>query len=201
MKRDKEDTIDTAIKALTELKELYELLQVDVSKSLNLLQGKGDQFASRVFIRSVFASIEGIVFRLKQAALEVAVDIEADLSKPEIALLAEETYELGEKGEPITKTSFLQLQKNLKFAFHIFARVFDIEYKLKVDDAGWASFLGAIKIRNRITHPKHVQDIEISVKDVEIVSAALMWFTKSELALVTIATEAVRQRAAEGDSA
>jgi hypothetical protein len=172
------------LSALNELRDLYEILISDVRECTDVIQKQDTQFARRTFVRSVFAFVEGVVFRLKQMALEASSELQVSLSIPEVAVLSEETYELNDKGEPSAKSNYPQLPRNTKFAFKIVAYVFSINYKLKIDDSGWASFLEAIKIRNRLMHPKTIQETSISDEDLEIVGKALMWFIESELGLV-----------------
>ena len=103
------------------------------------------QFWRRTFIRSVFALIEGFTYSLKQVALEAAKRFDIELSKSEIALLLEESYEVNDKGLAETKKDYIQLPKNIKFAFNIYSRAYELNYKLKIDDSGWESFKEALK--------------------------------------------------------
>jgi hypothetical protein len=182
------------ISALNELKQLYEILITDVRECADALQQQDTEFRRRIFVRSVFAFIEAVVFRLKQLALEASNELSVELSISETALLSEESYELTEKGDPYTKTNHLQLPKNTRFAFKAVAQVFSSEYKLKIDNSGWASFLDAIKIRNRLTHPKTIGDTSVSDQELDVVSKALLWFTNSELELVKEARTATQDK-------
>ena len=132
--------------------------------------------------------------RQKQKFLPQKNKNQMKLSGPEAALLAEETYELSDKGEPVTKPNYLQLPKNIKFTFRIMTRAYGVKYDLKLDDLGWDSFLKAVKIRNRIVHPKQIQDLSISNEEIEIAGVALMWFTESAVGLTTLTSRAADQK-------
>jgi hypothetical protein len=80
-------------------------------------------------------------------------------SAGELALLREEFYELDDKGRVVVKPSYLQIQKNLKFAFEAFSKYHGSDFKLKIDDIWWHSFLQVVKLRNRLMHPKFATDL------------------------------------------
>lgn len=180
-------------KALDELRKLFGILSDDMLECLKLT-GRSPEFIRRMYTRSVFALVEGTLFRMKQTVIEASNLYGIKLSKQEAALLSEESFELNDKGEPISKTQYVQLPKNLKFAFGSMAKVFDAEYDLKINDNGWATFLAAIRIRNRITHPKQVQDIVISDKEMDVLGKATLWFADSVLILLQAANTSVRNK-------
>jgi hypothetical protein len=181
------------IKAVDELRELFSTLNTDMMECLKL-PDHHPQFIRRMYTRSAFALIEGTLFQMKQTVLEASNLYGIDLSKQETALLSEESYDLNDKGEPITKAQYHQLPKNLKFAFKTMARVFDAKYDLKVNDNGWTTFLEAIKIRNRVTHPKQIQDIIISDKEMHVLGEATLWFGNSVLTLLQSARISIQNK-------
>jgi len=126
----------------------------------------------RALIRSTFSFIEGCCFRLKQNALVFC----NEFSPGEISLLKEKTYILNDRGIVGEKEAHLTAKSNLKFAFKAYAKAFNADFKLKVNSEGWKSYLGALKIRNRITHPKEFLDLFIEDKDMIKVMEARIWF-------------------------
>lgn len=67
------------------------------------LEGNDSQFARRAYIRSIFASLEGIVWLLKQACLKVPnVSGPREFDPAEFALLQDQSYDLKNNGEPST---------------------------------------------------------------------------------------------------
>ena len=59
-------------------------------------------------------------------------------------------------------------------------------------DRSWAEFQQAIAIRNRITHPKSISNLEITDDDIAAVTRSLFWL----LELIQQVMEAPNQRAA-----
>lgn len=129
----------------------------------------------RALIRSIFSFIEGCCFRLKQDALVFC----NEFSPGEISLLKEKTYILNARGIVEEKEAYLKAKHNLKFAFKAYAKAFNADFELKVNSEGWKSYLYALKIRNRIIHPKGFLDLVIKDKDMKKVMEARIWFGKN----------------------
>jgi hypothetical protein len=166
-------------KALSEFFEIKEILSTDVTVCASMLKTEDNQFWRRMLVRSVFALIEGTVYRMKQLAFEVSLDERVPLSRAEIALLVEEGYDLNDKGEPIVKSNHLNITKGIRFAFKASARAYGISYALKVDDSGWDSFKKALKVRDRLMHPKSTSDVNVVDDDVLCLERAVSWFAES----------------------
>lgn len=166
-------------KALAESKDILKALHEDVDLAERMWKQQDTQFWRRTFIRSVFALIEGFTYCLKQVALEASKKFRVEMSKSEVALLSEESYEVNDKGEAETKTAFIQLPGNIRFVFNMYSRAYGLNYKLKIDDNGWLSFKEALKVRNRLTHPKSTSDVLVSDQDMSYAENAAIWFVKS----------------------
>jgi hypothetical protein len=164
---------------LAESRDIFKLLYEDVELAERMWSEQDSQFWRRTFIRSVFALIEGFTYRLKQVALEASKKFSIELSKSEIALLLEESYEVNDKGHAETKPDYIQLPKNIKFAFRMYSHAYSLNYQLKIDDDGWLSFKEALKVRNRLTHPKSTSDVSVSDQDMSYAETAAIWFVKS----------------------
>jgi len=162
-----------------EIAELFQLLFDDTFYFKEQLKSEDNQFMRRAYVRSVFAAIEGNNFNMKQTAFEVSRRSGADFSEEEIGLLKEESYELNDKGEAYAQAKFIQLPKNVRFAFKAYAHAFQIDYELKVDDSGWMNFKEALELRHRLTHPKTVADINVTDADLAKVKGAEEWYARS----------------------
>jgi hypothetical protein len=158
---------------------LYGALMFDVEAAVHELAKADTQFNRRSYIRTVFALVEGETYLRKQYALMMHELRMVTLSDAEVALLREEQYKLNNKGEPNVQQLFLRLPENLRFSFRIDAKVHGREYKLETQGRGWESFLKAIAVRHRITHPKQFEDFEISDEDLSQVNDALKWYQKN----------------------
>jgi len=153
------------------------LLLTDGAAAEELLGRADGQFARRTFIRSAIAVTEGVVWVIKKACLQVAGSEESPrLSVAECAILADQTYELKNSGEVQTRPKHLRLADNVRFTFQICSRFFGADLNVDPKSAEWNDFHGAVKIRNRIMHPKDLASFDISDKEMEICTRAVHWF-------------------------
>lgn len=154
---------------LEQLSSLGKLLFDDVMRSEDeLIRNIADQFKRRAFVHFLFACIEGHTFIKKQFARVIYEKIGiGNFSERQIAWLKEETYE----------QKFPRFEDNFKFAFQAMPAVVGIKFDLHLDrDPGWHSFRIALMVRNRITHPKRIQNMIVSDEEILHAVKALSWF-------------------------
>ena len=161
--------------AMSELEATMSVLAGDVKKCMEEFHAEDNQFWRRTFVRSTFALIEGNTFRMKQYALTQS----HLFTGAEVALLKEESYELNEKGIAYEQPKYVNISRNIRFAFQSFAHSFHSNYTLKVDDKGWDCFKKALKVRDRLTHPKGLNDLNITDQEINDAMVALSWYSKS----------------------
>jgi hypothetical protein len=177
--------IESQARRIGEIDSLATVLRQDYQLLLNeSVANPNDQLGRRTLIRTEFAVIEGAVSSHKQMVIDYCKRNGLELSQAEYALLHEESYELDDNGKPRIAEKFLKLPANLKFAFSMYAsKIGGIEFAL--DPSGWQNFLAAIKIRNRLIHPKSVSDLEVTDADMHCVMQAATWYFKEDTRLVS----------------
>jgi len=158
---------------------LFHALMLDVEAAREALAASDAQFNRRSYVRTVFSLIEGETYLRKQYALMLHELGAIKLTDAEVAILREEQYRLNSKGEPDSQPLFLRLPENLRFSFRVDAKVHGREYKLETSGRGWESFLKALAVRHRITHPKQFEDFEITDEEVARVNDTLEWYLKN----------------------
>jgi len=89
----------------------------------------------RLLVRSVFAFIEALAYRLKQKAVLSANAHK--LSSAESAMAKEEDYELDSDGTVRIRPARLRFLSNLRFAFSLWPRIEDAGFTLDVSGQGW----------------------------------------------------------------
>lgn len=127
------------------------------------LEPEEDEFWRRMYVRSAFACIEGMTYRLKQIAQAAHDSKRCAFSEKELSLIREESHQ-----------PFMQ---NIEFAFKITARAIDSEHELAVGDNEWDLLRRASRIRNRLMHPKTTRDLSVSVDELHIVGRAFDWLS------------------------
>ena len=76
------------------------------------------------------------------------------------------------------------MSRNLKFVFMIYAKTIASESKPDFGGDRWRSFLKFVAIRNRITHPKCIQDWNLTDAEMTEIQIALVWYMEEIWALL-----------------
>jgi hypothetical protein len=110
---------------MRDIKDPMLKLLEDAHEAETLLEEKDTQFYRRAYIRSVFASIEGIIWLIKQVCLKAKSPRgPRPIKVAEYALLSDQSYELKNNGDPSVQTKYLKLADNLKFTVKVARRLF-----------------------------------------------------------------------------
>ena len=134
----------------------------------------------RSLVRAMFASIDATIWVNKQNTLRFAMgqDRLEGRSTPtfdaaEVAMLREETYDVNDRGHTKLRGARLSLCRNFKFMARTSAKVQGTSYDEAVTGRGIEVLQEAIRIRDRLTHPKVPADLEVS--DRELVKVNNAW--------------------------
>lgn len=154
------------------LNAILDTLQEDMDQVIAL----GDsQFARRAYVRTVFSAMDGTLNGLSAMLLSFP-QAQLLLDQPTITLLREVTYELADDGtvrERNRYVSFLpKVRLVLRAVFTIGAAKVTPDYSL----VGWRAMREAEEVRNRLTHPRSVQELNVSNADIEQLHLAKNWF-------------------------
>jgi len=131
-----------------------------------------NQYLRRTVVRTTFAMIEGLLNILNQTLIDVSKNGFFALTNDELEDLAEMKIKNGK-----TQPKFMSLNKKLPFSFKLFAqKMGGIEYAIDTTTEGWQSFEAAILVRNRLMHPRNVEDMILDEDQMLIVLKANGWF-------------------------
>ena len=135
----------------------------------------------RIAIRSLFASLEAL-------ASEVNSKLARRLPPPkgakheemhqyflELCALSDMSYQVNESGVLKVEAPRIRIKNRILFMLNICARSNGVDLNPR-DIRGWSDFMPALKIRNRITHPKTKTDLLVSKEDYDTVVKATRWF-------------------------
>ncbi|HYE76127.1 MAG TPA: hypothetical protein VEF04_22470, partial [Blastocatellia bacterium] len=138
-------------------------------------EGLSLHLVGRSAIRAFFAYVEAWVYQLKQLVLTAPIEDKL-LTVGEVQILKEQEYQLGDSGQLKLRPARLGLVPNFKFTLRIFARVFEVQREDPFTASGFESFKMLIVARDRLMHPKSLDDITNVMKDVGTLLDALNWF-------------------------
>lgn len=176
---------EAGIEQARKLDELFYKLMEDVTSSVELWRDRCDEFSRRTHVRTAFSLVEGVIQLLKSSAL-LFDDLKSEsvFSAAEIILLKEEQAHLNSNGEVEVQKIKIPLRNNFKFATKSYAKACSIEFHLDLSTQGWEMFIKAIKIRDRITHPRSIDDLQVSLNDIEIVEKGMEFFREATAPLL-----------------
>ena len=169
------------IKKLKDLLNPIIYLLQDVSLAEKMLEENDNQYLRRCYVRAVFAMVEGTIFILKQTVFAYGMshqeisNTKKLLSISDIVLLQEISIELGNNGKIVHGQEFLRTTDNLRFTVGIISKIFDCNLDLNTGSKNWENFLKSVNIRNRVTHPKSIEDFQISDDEIMIVRESCNW--------------------------
>ena len=133
-------------------------------------------FFARQLVRAVFAYIEAITFSVKMTAVDHCRKAGIDIPPEEIYLAVEVDHVLSDKGEVIQQRAMLRLAPNIRFAFALAEKAFGIETRFDPSVEWWSCLKAAIKVRDRLMHPRMPEDIDISGDEIVAVLKAKSGF-------------------------
>jgi hypothetical protein len=155
-----------------------------------------EQLHRRTLVRTLFAWIEGSVFAMKREVLEHHKLGRLSLSVAECAILREESYTLRDSGDTDVSPSYAKLLPNIKFTFPIYARAwgksFEFDPPLSAEPR-WQKLHRAYQIRNRLMHPKSMEQLAVSDSDLEDVLSGASWFEEQLDRLDDITFEVLKE--------
>ena len=76
------------------------------------------------------------------------------------------------KGEVIESILMTMTSNNVLFSLRSFAEVVGLSLRIDKGGRNWQAYSEALKIRDRITHPKRLKDVELTDAEIEAVREA-----------------------------
>jgi hypothetical protein len=146
-------------KSIKSLMQGLQILREDVrfaEKQLEQHKASHEQTCRRSLIRCVCAIGEGTLSLMKAATLPATDFFGVSLTSEEIELA---TGRWVKTGKPIP---FLPFQKNVKETLKIFMKAHGVQIPIYYDDSGFKDLCEMFKLRNKLMHPKTLDDIHVS---------------------------------------
>lgn len=150
-----------------EIIECAKVLGDDVDESEKIMLAENSGIAKRHYVRAVFAWIEAISHLFRHAALSKFEEEELSWDNiPTIHVLKEQAYTVSEKGETRVTQLKAPTASMLLYSLKAFAESQGLPLGFDKGGKNWQSYRAALRIRNRVTHPKIPSDIELSDENI-----------------------------------
>lgn len=85
---------------------------------------------------------------------------------------------IDKNGEPTLvkiKPNFFQ---RLEFSYKCFSKLFGLPVELDKGSGGWSKFKSTIEVRNRIVHPKTVDCLSLTDREISDLNSSHVWFSQ-----------------------
>lgn len=188
------------MKPLLTIAETPEILRKDVMECLAELILSDTQKNRRTLTRAMFAEIEASMYLFRQSSLDPMGGAEIELNESEKALLKEEDYEISEKGMVRVRPYFGKFLPTFRFVVAMFIKANCLQTAIDYSTGGWDALQKAIKIRNRLTHPRVPIDLEVTDDELDIVAAAYEFQRGIFLKLLEDNLDRVQQKIRDSES-
>jgi hypothetical protein len=155
----------------------------DVMVAIKRLHQDDNPTHRRELVRTVSASIEGLHWQLKNDLLESCRD---KLSIHEQAAMQEETYFVDARGKVQSQPRYLPLTNAIRLVIEVVKRIRPT-FEIDLSHPGWAGLKQTIKVRNRLVHPKELEELAVTDAERNAAVRGFAWF-------LALAIEVLRQQ-------
>lgn len=172
--------LDDFVNSFKEMLDMITILDEDCKEHYEAIKINNGQTQRRAYVRSVFALIEGILHRTKVATAHID-RIFGTIPTDELAVIEDTHLDINDKGNIAPKPFYPPFLENLKLTFSDFSKSTSSPFKLSIGGKGWRSLNEAVKVRNRLMHPKETKDLQVSDLEIKATRQAHKWFLVSYL--------------------
>ena len=159
--------------------DFFNILVNDCSEGAKVWVEQSTDASKRAYIRTVFSFIEGNSYRMKQLWLDCHNKGVIQLDVRQLIDINEVKIDKNGKA----KVSKLSFKESIKSSFSIPSKKFNINNPLKTNGNDWSNFNEALKIRHRLTHPKTVEDLDVTDQDMLIIENACEFYREATMEL------------------
>jgi hypothetical protein len=152
--------------------KLFAIMFADLQQASGEMKAHpGDQFWRRTAIRTLAATLDGIIFSLKQTAMATGPMSGFAFNEEELFFLSEEAAETA-SGKKMRLPGF---RENLKRTFKLFAQIHKISCPTDFNHAGFSSLCDTYELRHKLMHPKSFWDFAVSDEQKQKAAEAIQW--------------------------
>jgi hypothetical protein len=139
------------------------------------------EYHARQLIRAIFAYIEAVTFSMKAWSAGHCMEHGIEITPQERYFATDTEYELDDRGEVVETTARIPLARNIRFAITLNRKAHGVSQRFDASVEWWSSLKKAIRVRDRLTHPKLPGDLDVSGDDIVDALKAKAGFEKEAL--------------------
>jgi hypothetical protein len=155
-----------------EITKITRLLRDDLDKIDQLLKKSDEQVWRRELYKAYFVYLEGFIYSLKQQLL--FHDWYLLPEKQELLLRQIRKVNITEN-KTVLLPKYYSLSESVRLLFTAYENVIGINI-IDNDQTPWNNLGLAIKVRNRIVHPKSSIELNITNQEIQLLNEVNQWF-------------------------
>jgi hypothetical protein len=160
------------VKIQKEALRLLDLMMMDLRDSgAEMRKAPNIQFPRRVAVRALAATVDGIIFSLKQVAFAARGLTGVNLTHEELNFLRESDPSGG-------KVRLPGFRDNFKQTFKLFAKTFHADCGTDFGQDGFSALCDTFDLRHRITHPKSFMTFCVNDSEMKRAATAIDWLSQ-----------------------
>ena len=169
------DRLNSVFAAFEKLVGMIDFLREDTITALNEMKAtlptdSKYQFRRRTFIRTAYAMVEGTCYHMR-AICEFGNEIEG-IDK----MTGDVLNKVLERPNPDGKNNYIRATEAIKISFKSLARVLHYDFELNAGGSGWQSLDHTRVVRDRLAHPKQIEELDLTDNEIETAHAGFKWF-------------------------
>lgn len=134
------------------------------------------QFWRRAYVRSAFVAINSLVDFLRDRAIEATAANDSTVQFTKLHLLGPSDFRILRNGKLEMVSRREAFMPYTAFVLRSLAEELGTSIDEQIGNAGWEKLGGAVKVRDRITHPKLDTDMTISDDELNKTEEGFLWF-------------------------
>ena len=146
-----------------------------------------EEMSRRLYVRAIFARIEALVEQHKRLLLHLTKANVITLPAGAAEGLSERLYTFKDNGAVVEREQYLNLPRKLRAVYRAAGEGFGEALAGDFGGQGWEAFQSAIRVRDRLTHPKTFDDCQVDEDDLRQVDEAEVWYRALNNEFVRIA--------------
>ncbi len=124
------------------------------------------EYHARQLIRAIFAYVEAVTFSAKVWSAGYCMENGIDITPQERYFATDTEYELNDRGEVVETVAKISLARNIRFALSMNRKAHGVSQPFDASVEWWSCMRKAIRVRDRLTHPKMPGDLDVSGDDI-----------------------------------
>ena len=123
-------------------------------------------YPARQLIRAIFAYIEAVTFSVKAKSAGHCMENDIEITPQERYFATDTEYQLNDRGEVVETVAKISLARNIRFSLSINRKAHGDSEPFDASVEWWNCMKKAIRVRDRLAHPKMPEDLDISGEDI-----------------------------------